>query len=219
MKMKKRFYISFGKRFFDLALTLPAMMVLSPVLAVTAFLVRVRLGSPVFFKQIRVGLREKPFMIYKFRTMTDKRDQDGNLLPDSQRITHLGAFLRKTSLDELPELFNIVKGDMSLVGPRPLLTQYLPYYTKRESLRHTVLPGLTGLAQVRGRNYLKWDERLETDVQYVERVSAGLDIKIIIQTVVQIVKTKDVAVVPGVVSIHLNRYRKHWNMKDPPESG
>jgi undecaprenyl phosphate N,N'-diacetylbacillosamine 1-phosphate transferase len=216
MKMKKRFYVSFGKRFFDLALTLPAMMVLSPVLAVTAFLVRVRLGSPVFFKQIRVGLREKPFMIYKFRTMTDKRDQDGKLLPDSQRITHLGAFLRKTSLDELPELFNIVKGDMSLVGPRPLLMQYLPYYTKRESLRHTVLPGLTGLAQVRGRNYLKWDERLETDVQYVEHVSAGLDIKIILQTVVQIVKTKDVAVVPGSVSTHLNRYRKHWNMKDPP---
>jgi lipopolysaccharide/colanic/teichoic acid biosynthesis glycosyltransferase len=216
--MEKRIYLSFGKRILDLAVTVPAVIVLSPLLACVTFLVRIRLGSPVLFKQIRPGLHEKPFNIYKFRTMTNERNQDGKLLSDAQRITRLGAFLRKTSLDELPELFNVLNGDMSLVGPRPLLMQYLPYYTRRERLRHTVRPGLTGLAQVSGRNYLKWDERLETDVQYVEHASLVLDAKIICQTFIQVLKSKDVAVVPGTVGSLLNHYRKHWNVKDRQDS-
>lgn len=216
--MKKSIYLSWGKRILDLALTAPAVIVLSPLLALVAVLVRIRLGSPVLFKQIRPGLHEKPFEIFKFRTMTDARNQDGKLLSDAQRITRLGAFLRKTSLDELPELFNVLNGDMSLVGPRPLLMQYLPYYTRRERLRHTVRPGLTGLAQVSGRNLLKWDERLEADVKYVESASPALDARIIFQTVMQVLKSKDVVVVPGTVGSLLNQYRKHWNVKDRHDS-
>lgn len=213
--LKNKFYALCGKRFFDLLATVPAMILLAPLLVIIAFLVRVRLGSPVLFKQERPGLREKPFAILKFRTMTDARDQDGSLLPDAQRLTRLGAFLRKTSMDELPELFNVLKGDMSLVGPRPLLTGYLPYYTERERLRHRVRPGITGLSQISGRNYLPWDERLEMDAWYVENVSLGLDLQIIFKTIREVLSTKDVAVLPGTVSNFLWVHREKQRENKP----
>jgi lipopolysaccharide/colanic/teichoic acid biosynthesis glycosyltransferase len=210
-RTKKRFYPSYGKRLLDLALTLPAVIVFSPILLVAALLVRVRLGSPVLFKQIRPGLKEELFAIYKFRTMTDAQDDNGQLLPDAQRLTRLGAFLRKASIDELPELFNVLKGDMSLVGPRPLLVKYLPYYTSRERLRHTIRPGLTGLAQISGRNYLPWDERLEMDARYAEEISVCLDVKIIIQTFFQVIRAKNVAPLPGTVCNLLSDDREKQN--------
>ena len=210
-RTKKRFYPYCGKRLLDLALTLPAVIVFSPILLAAALLVRVRLGSPVLFKQIRPGLREELFAIYKFRTMTDARDDNGELLPDAQRLTRFGAILRKSSIDELPELFNVLKGDMSLVGPRPLLVKYLPYYTSRERLRHTIRPGLTGLAQISGRNYLPWDERLEMDVRYVEDMSLCLDIKIIIRTFFQVIKAKNVTPLPGTVCNMLSDDREKQN--------
>lgn len=171
------------KRGLDFLLSLCGVIVLSPVLLVLCVLVRVKLGSPVLFRQERPGKNEKIFTLCKFRTMTDEKDADGNLLPDAVRLTKFGKFLRATSLDELPELFNILKGDMSIIGPRPLLVSYLPYYTEREKLRHTVRPGLTGLAQVSGRNFLDWDRRLEKDVEYVEHLSFGMDLKVLWMTV------------------------------------
>lgn len=171
------------KRGLDILLSLCGIIVLSPVLAVLAVLVRVKLGSPVFFKQERPGKNEKIFTLYKFRTMTDARDEKGELLPDAVRLTKFGKFLRATSLDELPELFNILKGDMSVIGPRPLLVSYLPYYTERERLRHSVRPGLTGLAQVSGRNFLDWDRRFQKDVEYVEHLTFGMDMKVLWMTV------------------------------------
>ena len=171
------------KRGLDILLSLCGIIVLSPVLAVLAVLVRVKLGSPVLFKQERPGKNEKIFTLYKFRTMTDARDEKGELLPDAVRLTKFGKFLRATSLDELPELFNILKGDMSVIGPRPLLVSYLPYYTERERLRHSVRPGLTGLAQVSGRNFLDWDRRFQKDVEYVEHLTFGMDMKVLWMTV------------------------------------
>jgi len=201
-------YLSFGKRIFDLALAILALIAVSPLLVIVALLVRIRLGKPVLFKQMRPGLHEKPFTLFKFRTMTDERDIAGELLPDDKRLTMLGSLLRKSSIDELPELFNVLKGEMSIVGPRPLFMHYLTYYTERESLRHTVRPGITGLAQVNGRNYLPWDERLEMDVQYVEKMSFSLDIKIIFQTFFQVLKAKNVAVLPTLIGVPLSEYRK-----------
>lgn len=212
-KSKSTFYLSCGKRIFDLALTLTALIALSPVLVIAALLVRVLLGSPMLFKQIRPGLHEKPFTIFKFRTMTDERDSSGQLLSDAERLTRFGAFLRKSSIDELPELFNVLKGDMSIVGPRPLLMEYLPYYTNRERLRHTVRPGITGLSQVNGRNYLPWDDRLEMDVQYVENISLFRDIKIIFQTFFQVLRAKNVAVVPRTIIVLLSTYRQQLKEK------
>ncbi|MCX4338410.1 MAG: sugar transferase [Lachnospiraceae bacterium] len=171
------------KRGLDILLSLCGIIVLSPVLAVLAVLVRVKLGSPVLFKQERPGKNEKIFTLYKFRTMTDARDEKGELLPDAVRLTKFGKFLRATSLDELPELFNILKGNMSVIGPRPLLVSYLPYYTERERLRHSVRPGLTGLAQVSGRNFLDWDRRFQKDVEYVEHLTFGMDMKVLWMTV------------------------------------
>lgn len=171
------------KRGLDILLSLCGIIVLSPVLAVLAVLVRVKLGSPVLFKQERPGKNEKIFTLCKFRTMTDARDEKGELLPDAVRLTKFGKFLRATSLDELPELFNILKGDMSVIGPRPLLVSYLPYYTERERLRHSVRPGLTGLAQVSGRNFLDWDRRFQKDVEYVEHLTFGMDMKVLWMTV------------------------------------
>ena len=171
------------KRGLDFLLSLCGVIVLSPVLLVLCVLVRVKLGSPVLFRQERPGKNEKIFTLCKFRTMTDEKDVDGKLLPDAVRLTKFGKFLRATSLDELPELFNILKGDMSIIGPRPLLVSYLPYYTEREKLRHTVRPGLTGLAQASGRNFLDWDRRLEKDVEYVEHLSFGMDLKVLWMTV------------------------------------
>lgn len=176
-------YKNFVKRCLDLLFSLCGILVLSPVLLVLCVLVRVKLGSPVLFRQERPGKNERIFTLCKFRTMTDEKDENGDLLPDAVRLTKFGRFLRATSLDELPELFNILKGDMSIIGPRPLLVSYLPYYSEREKLRHSVRPGLTGLAQVSGRNFLDWDRRLEKDVEYVENLSFGMDVKVLWMTV------------------------------------
>ncbi len=185
------FYQKFGKRILDFLLSACGLLVLSPVLLVLCILVRVKLGSPIFFKQERPGRNEKIFTLCKFRTMTDKKDAEGKLLPDSERLTGFGKFLRATSLDELPELWNIFKGDMSIIGPRPLLVSYLPYYSEREKLRHSVRPGLTGLAQVSGRNFIDWDKRMEKDVEYVENLSLAMDIKVLWMTVQTVLGHQD----------------------------
>ncbi len=176
-------YKKYIKRALDFLLSLCGIVVLSPILMVLCILVRVKLGSPVLFRQERPGRNEKIFTLCKFRTMTDEKDENGHLLPDAVRLTKFGRFLRGTSLDELPELFNILKGDMSIIGPRPLLVSYLPYYSEREKLRHSVRPGLTGLAQVSGRNYIDWDRRLARDVEYVEHLTFGMDVKVLWLTV------------------------------------
>jgi lipopolysaccharide/colanic/teichoic acid biosynthesis glycosyltransferase len=180
------FYRRRGKRLFDLALTVPALLVLSPLLGVLALLVRWQLGAPVLFRQLRPGLHGRPFILYKFRTMTGARDAEGRLLPDEQRLTAFGRFLRSTSLDELPELFNVLRGEMSLVGPRPLLMAYLERYTPTQRRRHEVRPGLTGWAQIHGRNALDWPQRLALDVWYVDHLSFALDLRIMLITVVKI---------------------------------
>ncbi len=176
-------YKKFLKRFLDILISLVILILFFWLYLILAVLVRIKLGSPVLFKQPRPGKDEKIFNMYKFRTMTDARDKEGRLLPDSERLTGFGKLLRKTSLDELPELFCILKGDMSFIGPRPLLVEYLPYYTEREKLRHTVRPGLTGLAQASGRNTVDWDTRFELDATYVENLSFLMDIKVIAMTI------------------------------------
>ncbi|KHF31813.1 putative sugar transferase EpsL [Paenibacillus sp. P1XP2] len=179
---KPRIYAKYLKRPMDLILSLIAVIILSPIFLVLIILVRLNLGSPVLFKQERPGLNQKIFTLYKFRTMTDKKDENGQLLPDSERLTKFGRMLRSTSLDELPELFNILKGEMSLVGPRPLLIQYLPLYTDHQNRRHEVRPGLSGLAQISGRNALGWDKKFDLDVKYVDSITFALDCKIIFLT-------------------------------------
>ena len=186
-------YERFIKRPLDCLLSSLALIILSPIMLITAILVRTKLGSPILFSQERPGLHEKIFKIYKFRTMTDKRGADGNLLPDAERLTKFGKILRSTSLDELPELFNIAKGDMAIVGPRPLLTQYLPYYRPEERERHAIRPGLTGYAQIHGRNFVMWDERCALDVQYAKKITFIGDVKIILQTVIKVLKRSDIA--------------------------
>ena len=181
------------KRILDIISSLLAIIILSPLLAVTAVLVKTKLGSPVLFRQERPGKDEKIFTLMKFRTMTDERDENGELLPDEVRLTKFGKFLRSTSIDELPELFNILKGDMSVIGPRPLLVQYLPFYTEEERHRHDVRPGLTGWAQVNGRNSLDWDHRFECDVEYVKNMSLLFDIKIMFSTILKVIGKSDVA--------------------------
>lgn len=171
------------KRFFDIILSFAALSILWPVIAVVAILVKCKLGSPVIFRQRRPGKNEKIFEMYKFRTMTDARDANGELLPDEVRLTQFGKFLRSTSLDELPELWNILKGDMSIVGPRPLLVQYLPLYNEEQKHRHDVRPGLTGWAQVNGRNAISWKKKFEYDVEYVRNISFAMDVKILFLTV------------------------------------
>ncbi|MGR6836815.1 sugar transferase [Syntrophomonas erecta] len=185
-------YRKYIKRPMDFILSLTAIIVLAPVLLVVAVLVRVKLGSPVLFKQKRPGLNEKIFTLYKFRTMTDERDENGELLPDDIRLTRFGKFLRSTSLDELPELFNIVKGDMSVVGPRPLLIQYLPLYDDYQKRRHEVRPGLSGNAQVNGRNAISWEDKFELDVEYVDNVSFIGDWKIIFLTLKKAFMREDI---------------------------
>lgn len=186
-------YQKYIKRVFDMALSGLALIILSPIILITAILVKVKLGTPVIFKQERPGKGEKIFKLLKFRTMTDERDKDGNLLPDEERLTQFGRTLRTTSLDELPELVNIFKGDMSIVGPRPLLVRYLPFYKDDERVRHSVRPGLTGLAQINGRNNVDWDERLSYDVVYVKHITFGGDVRIILQTIGKVLKRSDVA--------------------------
>ena len=190
---KQGLYEKYIKRPQDLCCALAAIIVLSPVMAVTALLVRLRLGSPVLFKQERPGLDGKVFTLYKFRTMTDEKDRAGNLLPDEVRLTSFGKMLRSTSLDELPELFNILNGDMSVVGPRPLLVKYLPLYNEHQARRHEVRPGFTGYAQVHGRNAISWEEKFDLDVEYVDHVSFLGDWKIIFRTVKTVLKREGIS--------------------------
>ncbi len=183
------------KRFLDAFLSSGALIVLSPVLLVTAILVRFKLGSPVLFTQDRPGKDEKIFKLYKFRSMTNQRDENGKLLPDDVRLTKFGRILRSTSLDELPELLNIIKGDMAVIGPRPLLVEYLPYYTAEEHHRHDIRPGLTGWAQVNGRNAIgSWEERFAYDLEHVNHVSFAMDLKVLYTTVIKVVKRSDIQV-------------------------
>ena len=190
---KKGFYEKYIKRPQDFCCALAAVIVLSPVMAITALLVRVKLGTPVLFTQERPGLNGEIFTLYKFRTMTDKKDCEGKLLPDEDRLTSFGKLLRSTSLDELPELINILKGDMSVVGPRPLLVKYLPLYNKHQARRHEVRPGFTGYAQVHGRNAISWEEKFNLDVEYVDHVTFFGDWKIIFQTVKTVLKREGIS--------------------------
>ena len=191
--MRNSFYNRFLKRFFDIVLSFFALVLLSPLLAVLAVLVRTKLGSPVLFTQDRPGKDGKIFRLYKFRTMTDERDEHGELLPDDVRLTRFGQMLRSTSLDELPEFFNILRGDMSFIGPRPLLVSYLPLYNEKQRHRHDVRPGLTGLAQCSGRNLLSWEDRFDLDVEYVQKLSFSMDISIIFRTVRGILKKEGIS--------------------------
>jgi len=186
-------YRIFFKRAIDIFASLFFIFLFCWLYLIVAILVRVKLGSPILFKQDRPGLNRKIFKMYKFRTMTDKKDKDGNLLPDSDRLTKFGKFLRSTSLDEIPEFFNILKGDMSLIGPRPLLVKYLDYYTADENKRHNVRPGISGWAQVNGRNFLSWEEKFKFDIEYVNNLSFLLDLKIVILTIKKVIKREDIS--------------------------
>ena len=180
------FYRNYGKRIIDIVLSVFASVLLAPLLLIIGVLVYFKLGSPILFTQERPGKNEKILKLIKFRTMTDEKDEDGKLLPDSVRLTKFGKFLRSTSLDELPELWNILKGEMSIVGPRPLLVEYLPLYNEKQSLRHEVRPGLTGYAQVNGRNAISWEEKFAYDVEYVDKMSFLMDTRIVFQTIKQV---------------------------------
>ena len=201
-------YERYVKRPLDFCSAALLLILLSPLMAVVAALVRIRLGAPVIFHQQRPGRNERIFNLCKFRTMTDARDKNGDLLPDAKRLTKLGSTLRRTSLDELPELVNILKGDMSFVGPRPLLVRYLPWYTEREKRRHEVRPGLTGLAQVSGRNFIGWDKRLDLDVRYADRITFLGDLRILIKTIHNVLCQEDVAVDTDTAEQYLDEERK-----------
>lgn len=190
---KNGIYFRYIKRLLDILLSGCALIVLAPVLLIVAILVRAKLGSPVIFCQERPGKNEKIFKMYKFRSMTDERDEDGNLLPDEVRLTKFGRLLRSTSLDELPELWNIFKGDMSIVGPRPLLVRDMVFMSPQQRLRHTFVPGLTGLAQVKGRNAITWEEKLSYDLEYIDRFSFGLDVYIVFLTVKKVFHREGIA--------------------------
>lgn len=181
------------KRILDIISSLLAIIILSPLLAVTAVLVKTKLGSPVLFRQKRPGKDEKIFTLMKFRTMTDERDENGELLPDEVRLTKFGKFLRSTSIDELPELFNILKGDMSVIGPRPLLVEYIPRYNEHQHRRHEVRPGLSGWAQVNGRNTVSWEDKFDMDVYYVDNYSFAMDVKILFITVLNVLKREGIS--------------------------
>lgn len=204
-------YERFVKRLLDFILSLLALVVIFPIWGLIALLVRIIIGSPVLFVQDRPGKNEKIFKLYKFRTMTKKTDSFGNLLPDAERLTKFGSVLRSTSIDELPELINIVKGDMSFIGPRPLLVQYLPYYSEKERHRHDVRPGLSGLAQVHGRNLIKWDQRLAYDVEYINKITFMGDLKIAIQTIKKVFVREGVAINTDTVETYLDNERRQLN--------
>ncbi len=191
--MTNQFYRRFGKRLFDLVLTVPALIVLAPLLALVALAARLKLGTPVLFCQERPGLNERLFVMKKFRSMRDALDEAGEPLPDAERLTDFGRFLRSTSLDELPELFNVLRGQMSLVGPRPLLVRYLDLYSPAQKRRHEVRPGLTGWAQVNGRNALAWEEKFALDIWYVEHLGFWLDVKILILTVIKMLHREGIS--------------------------
>lgn len=201
-------YRNFVKRLLDICISLTGIAVLSPVYLAVFILVRIKLGKPAVFTQERPGRREKIFKLYKFRSMTDQRDEQGELLPDEVRLTSFGRWLRATSLDELPEFFNILRGDMSLIGPRPLLVKYLPYYSGEEKRRHDVRPGLTGLAQVMGRNALGWEERFGYDVEYVDHLTFGMDLKIIGMTIGTVLKRSGVLSGKEQTTVDFDIYRK-----------
>ena len=206
----KGIYAKYIKRIIDLVVTTIGFICISPIFLMVCVLVRVKLGSPIFFKQKRTGKDEKTFEMIKFRTMTDARDENGQLLPDTERFTKFGNFLRNSSLDELPELLNVIKGDMSLIGPRPLYPFYLPYYTEKESLRHSVRGGITGLAQVNGRALCKWDDRFAYDVEYVRNITFIGDVKIILSTILKVIGKSDIGI-PSVTDeggLHIVREEK-----------
>ena len=197
------------KRFFDFWISLIALSCISPILLIiTIWLHFANKGAGAFFYQERPGKDGKIFKVIKYKTMTDERDENGELLPDSERLTKVGRFVRSTSIDELPQLINVLKGDMALIGPRPLLVQYLPYYTEREQLRHTVRPGISGWAQVHGRNSAKWDDRLELDAYYAENLSLMLDLKIIFMTIKNVLQRKDISVDSSLIESYLDEERK-----------
>ena len=193
LSAKKYKQVPISKRILDLALTLPGILILSPVFLLIAILVGMNYGTPIIFRQKRPGYLGKPFWVYKFRTMTNALDADNNLLPDSERITRLGQFLRSSSLDELPELINVLRGEMSWVGPRPLLMQYLERYSPEQARRHEVLPGITGWAQINGRNALTWEEKFKLDVWYVDHWTFGLDIKILLITAIKVLRREGIS--------------------------
>ena len=204
-------YKNFFKRIIDFTIVFIALLIIWPILLIiTIWLHFANKGAGAFFTQERPGKDGKIFKVIKFKSMTDERDENGNLLPDAQRLTKVGRFVRKTSIDELPQLINILKGDMSLIGPRPLLPEYLPYYTEREQLRHTVRPGITGWAQVNGRNNCGWNKKLEYDAYYVEHLNFGMDCKVILMTIKNVLSGKDVNVIPGLKASKLNVERKDW---------
>lgn len=186
-------YAKYVKRLLDFILSFLAIIILSPVMLIIYILVRIKLGKPAIFKQQRPGKNEKIFTLYKFRTMTDEKDENGNLLPDEKRLTKFGKMLRSTSLDELPELFNILKGDMAIVGPRPLLVEYLKLYNDEQRKRHNVRPGLTGLAQVSGRNLISWEDRFEKDVEYINKITFRKDLGIILTTIKKVIKKEGIS--------------------------
>lgn len=201
-------YKKFIKRFFDIIVSLISLIFFLPVILIIAILIKIKLGSPIIFEQERPGKDEKIFKLYKFRSMNNKKDKNGNLLPDKDRLTKFGKILRSTSLDELPELFNILKGDMSLIGPRPLLVEYLPYYNDKEKHRHDVRPGLTGLAQINGRNALNWEDRFEYDIQYVNNITFLNDIKILFFTFYKVIKRDDIITAGTGKVLSFDQYRK-----------
>ena len=204
-------YQKYIKRLLDIILSLIAIIITLPIFLITGILVLIFLGKPAIFRQKRPGKNEKIFTMYKFRTMSNKKDKDGNLLPDELRLTKLGKFLRKTSLDEIPEFINILKGDMSFVGPRPLLVEYLPYYTEEEHHRHDVRPGLTGLAQISGRNLLNWDDKFRKDLEYVKNVTIIKDFKIVLKTFYTVIKREGINNQNSVTMISLDSERKKAN--------
>lgn len=204
-------YKKFFKRFLDIVISLFALIVLSPVMLIVAILIRIKLGSPVIFKQERPGKDGKIFKLYKFRSMSDKKDENGKLLPDAERLTRFGKILRATSLDELPELVNILKGEMSLIGPRPLAVCYLPFYNETEKHRHDVRPGLTGLAQVNGRNALNWEDRFRYDIEYVNNITFINDVKILFKTVYKVFKRDGVVTRGTGKTIDFDEYRRKQN--------
>ena len=209
-------YKNFFKRVIDFTVTVVGFICISPIFLVLCILVRVKLGSPIFFKQVRITKGNRPFEMLKFRTMTDARDGNGNLLPDEDRFTKFGDFMRNSSLDELPELLNVINGDMSLIGPRPLYPFYLPYYTKEESLRHTVRGGVTGLAQINGRALCRWNERFAYDVKYVKELSFVNDVKILWRTFFKVVNQADIGI-PSVTEeggLHIVREVQQPEMVD-----
>ena len=205
-------YKKYIKRILDIILSLIAIIITLPIFLIVGILILIFIGQPAIFRQKRPGKNEKKFTMYKFRTMTNKKDEDGNLLPDELRLTKLGKFLRKTSLDEIPEFINILKGDMSFVGPRPLLVEYLPYYTEEEHHRHDVRPGLTGLAQVNGRNNLDWNDKFQKDLEYVNNITFINDVKIIIDTIKIVFKREDITDNKSATMTRLNIERKKVNV-------